>query len=253
MSSSIRPTPIPGLLVFEEFVSPEEEAIILSELEGGGTNSSGASRMVGPIPSTLAASASSAPLPTWKTERHSGVHREKRYGADSELWSRTIREPKHPMPGFVNELVLPKIRRALADLAAGWTPNEGNAIEYRRGHSWLKPHVDDRRKHKELIANLSLAGDCYMTFAPATATATASVAAAPAPVPAAANASVPRAECGNSVVPCVMSSPSGTKVLLRRGTLLVLTGKARYEYTHGIDRQDVLSVRRVSFTLRETA
>jgi alkylated DNA repair dioxygenase AlkB len=247
-------TPIPGLLVFEDFVSPEEESRILSELEGSDTI--GSSSTSGPVPSSL-----SGPSPAWKAERHSGVHREKRYGMDSELWSRTVREPKHPMPAFVHELLLPKIRHALNDHTAGWTPNEGNAIEYCRGQSWIKAHVDDRRKHKELIANLSLAGDCYMTFAPAVASArspAAAAGAASAPsmiAPQAANSASNGTDCcdDHTGLPRVANHASGTKVLLRRRTLLVLTGKARYEYTHAINRDDVLSDRRVSFTLRETA
>lgn len=44
-------------------------------------------------------------------------------------------------------------------------PNDVNAIEYKRdnGH-FLSAHIDDRRKHTEPIANLSLAGDCYMEY-----------------------------------------------------------------------------------------
>jgi alkylated DNA repair dioxygenase AlkB len=252
--------PIPGLLVFEDFVSPEEESRILSELEGSGSN--GSSSTAEPVPSSL----SGPSPPAWKAERHSGVHREKRYGMDSELWSRTVREPKHPMPAFVHDLLLPKIRHALNDLTAGWTPNEGNAIEYRRGQSWIKAHVDDRRKHKELIANLSLAGDCYMTFAPAvvpsrTASAAATAqASAPVSAPSmmamhAGNSASNQSDCCDNDTgwPRVLHHALGTKVLLRRRTLLVLTGKARYEYTHAINRDDVLSARRVSFTLRETA
>jgi alkylated DNA repair dioxygenase AlkB len=251
-------TPIPGLLVFEDFVSPEEESRILSELEG--IVPIGSTSTAEPVPPFLPAPSP----PAWKAERHSGVHREKRYGMDSELWSRTVREPKHPMPAFVHELLLPKIRHALNDHTAGWTPNEGNAIEYCRGQSWIKAHVDDRRKHKELIANLSLAGDCYMTFSPAVVPSRTAVAGAPALVtasspstiaPQAANsASNQNDGCDNDTgLPRVVNHAFGTKVLLRRRTLLVLTGKARYEYTHAIHRDDVLSARRVSFTLRETA
>lgn len=262
-SFSLVPTPIPGLLVFENFVSPEDEAMILSELEGGDTTSGAGT--AGPVPASL-----QALVPAWKSERHSGIHREKRYGMDSELWSRTVKEPKHPMPSFVQLLLLPKLRRALADSTAGWNPNEGNAIEYCRGHSWLKAHVDDRRKHKELIVNLSLAGNCYMTFAraaaPATSSSSPAAAAATAQAPVSVSVtSLVSPQAGNSApnrndfevdenaLPSVLQHPKGAKVLLRRRTLLVLTGKARYEYTHGIDQHDVLSDRRVSFTLRETA
>ena len=42
------------------------------------------------------------------------------------------------------------------------------------------------------------------------------------------------------------------KVHLPHRCLQVLTGKARYEFSHGIDNCDLLSDRRVSLTMRET-
>jgi alkylated DNA repair dioxygenase AlkB len=97
-------------------------------------------------------------------------------------------------------------------------PNEMNVIEYKRSRGdYLKPHMDDRVKYKEPIANLSLAGDCYMTFAK-------------------------ERDCQYPKV----------RVLLKRRTLQILTGKARYEWTHGIEASDILCDRRVSVTMRET-
>jgi alkylated DNA repair dioxygenase AlkB len=100
-------------------------------------------------------------------------------------------------------------------------PNEANAIDYRRkqGH-WLQAHVDDRRLSKEPIANLSLVGDCYMTYC---------------------NQAMHR----NTAV-------KEKRVLLKRGTLQVLTGKARYDFSHAIANTDLLSDRRVSVTMRES-
>lgn len=183
--------PVPGLFLFTDFINEAEEAAILTELDDSGSPQQ------------------------WKVEQHSGTHREKRFGVDHDLWTRQVRPPKHDMPSFVGNLLLPRLERIRA--MNGCVPNECNAIEYRRqlGHS-LKAHVDDRAKHKEPIANLSLAGDCYMTFA---STRDAAVA---------------------------------KKVLLRRRCLVVMTGKARYDYTHGISNEDLLADRRVSLTLRET-
>jgi hypothetical protein len=42
------------------------------------------------------------------------------------------------------------------------------------------------------------------------------------------------------------------KVLLKRSTLQVLTGKSRYDYSHGISNSDLLSERRISVTMRES-
>lgn len=205
---TLRPTtstvePIPGLLVFQDFVTTEEEGRILYELDHD--------------------------TQSWKLECHTGRFREKRFGVDSDLWSRTLKAPQRPMPEFVNAVLLPKLR--CIPVMAGVTPNEGNAIEYRRQDGdWLKAHVDDRRKHKEPIANLSLAGTCYMTFQPASST------------------SGGRRGGGSGG-----ENDGIVRVLLQPRTLVILTGEARYGYTHGIDPRDVLSERRVSFTMRETA
>ena len=42
------------------------------------------------------------------------------------------------------------------------------------------------------------------------------------------------------------------KVFLKRGTLQVLTGRSRYDYSHGILNSDLLSQRRISVTMRES-
>ena len=119
------------------------------------------------------------------------------------------------MPHFFDSIVVEKLKRI--GRMAGCVPNEANAIDYHRkqGH-WLQNHVDDRQLSKEPIANLSVAGDCYMTFR---------------------NERV-RGE--------------SKRVLLPRRTLQVLTGKARYDYSHGICNKDLLSDRRVSITMRES-
>jgi hypothetical protein len=68
--------------------------------------------------------------------------------------------------------------------------------------------------------SLSLAGDCYMTFR---------------------NQAMHR----NLAVP-------EQRVLLKRRCLQVLTGKARYDFSHGISNPDLRSDRRVSITMRES-
>jgi hypothetical protein len=42
------------------------------------------------------------------------------------------------------------------------------------------------------------------------------------------------------------------RVLLKRGTLQVLTGNAGYDFSHAIANSDLLSDRRVSVTMRES-
>ena len=46
--------------------------------------------------------------------------------------------------------------------------------------------------------------------------------------------------------------PSERKVLLKRCALQVLTGKSRYDYSHGITNDDILSEKRISITMRES-
>jgi alkylated DNA repair dioxygenase AlkB len=179
--------PIPGLFLYEEFITSDEETQLIYELDRQSHQD-------------------------WKHEHHSGSHREQRFGVDHDLWSAQTRAPKHEIPHCVQLIILPKLKRIQA--MKGSVPNETNAIDYRRklGHS-LTAHMDDRKKHKEPLVNLSLVGDCYMTF------------------------------CNNHVV---------KKILLKRRTLQIMTGKARYMYTHGIDNEDLLSDRRVSINMRQT-
>ena len=195
--SPIRPTsePLPGLMIFPNFITEEEEAMIIQELDN-------------------------VKQQAWKVQRHSGLHREKRFGVDYDLWSREVRAPKHALPDWIATIVIPKLKR-IATLH-DFTPNDANALEYHRqlGH-WLKDHVDDRKKHKEPIANLSLVGDCYMKFRNT------------------------QSRNRNLAVP-------EKKVLLQRRSLQVMTGSARYDFSHGIQNSDLLSDRRVSVTVRET-
>jgi alkylated DNA repair dioxygenase AlkB len=187
--------PIPGLFIFEDFITEEEEARILQELD----------KMSDQM---------------WKSESHTGSHREKRYGMDHDLWSKEIRPPKYPVPNFIKDIVGPKLKR-IACFPNDCFPNDVNSIDYRRqaGDS-LTAHVDDRKKHKEPIANLSLAGSCYMTY--------------------------------RNVASHRNTAVNEQKVLLKPRCLQILTGKARYEYSHGIQNNDLLSDRRVSVTMRET-
>ncbi len=189
--------PIPGLFVYENFITEEEEALIRKGCVH--TNA----------------------LPAWKQCRFNGKHIGKRWGVHCNLRDRRVDAPEHPLPEVLSQIVFSKLQQLGLPQTRNFWPNEANAIDYRKnqGH-WLKDHVDDRKLSKEPIANLSLAGDCYMTFR---------------------NVSKHR----NLAV-------SEQKVLLKRRCLQVLTGKARYDFTHGIANADLLSPRRISITMRES-
>ena len=189
--------PIPGLYLYREFVSKEDEQQILSELDG----------IAHP----------DAFLP-WKFSRFNGRHRGKRWGVHCNLRDRRVGPATDPLPPFFFNIILPKLIRVAT--MANCTPNEANAIDYNRTNGdYLEDHVDDRQLSKEPIANLSIGGDCYMSF-------------------------INQKKKFGSVEPL--------RVLLPRRTLQVLTGNARYDYSHGIRNQDLVDDRRVSVTMRES-
>ena len=134
--------PIEGLFVFENFITEAEEQGILAELDG---------------------KAFSETFLPWKASKFNGKHLGKRWGVHCNLRDRMVSEAENPLPTFMKQIIIPKLR--LIRQMSGCIPNECNAIDYRRddGH-FLTAHVDDRQLSKEPIANLSLAGDCFMTF-----------------------------------------------------------------------------------------
>lgn len=204
--------PIPGLFVYEDFITEEEELLILNGCCANTNNNN---------------SVGGDAVPAWKPCRFNGNHIGKRWGVHCNLRDRRVDAPEHLLPSVLRDIVFPKLKGVLNALPMGrattknFVPNEANAIDYRRkkGH-WLKGHVDDRKLSKEPIANLSLVGDCYMTFRNV-------------------------ARHRNLAVP-------EQRVLLKRRCLQVLTGKARYDFSHGIANVDLLSDRRVSITMRES-
>jgi alkylated DNA repair dioxygenase AlkB len=198
--------PIPGLFVFENIISVQEEKPILRMLDFEDV------------------------LP-WKMSRFNGISYGKRWGVHCNLRDRRVDSPQHPLPDVIQEFIQSKLAsvketlRMKNVLLGDFQPNEANAIDYRRkeGH-WLQAHVDDRQLSKEPIANLSLVGDCIMTF---------------------------RNQKRRSIS-TQQQQPDVHRVLLRRGTLQLLTGKARYDYSHEIANGDLLSDRRISVTMRES-
>ncbi|CAB9502632.1 Alkylated DNA repair protein alkB homolog 8 [Seminavis robusta] len=196
--------PVPGLLLFEDFITEEEEAQILETLDNPQRHD----------------------FVPWKPSTFNGQHDGKRWGVHCDLKSRQVTaSPKdHPLPWFMDDIIIPRLGTFANLTRRGWIPNEANAIDYRRakGH-YLRNHVDNRQLSKEPIANLSLAGDCYMTFI---------------------NEKQRRKDKN--------ATTTTSRVLLKRRCLQILTGEARYDYSHGIRHQDLLSDRRVSLTMRES-
>jgi hypothetical protein len=190
--------PIPGLFVYEDFITEEEESMILYGIDA-----------IDMLP--------------WKLSKLNGKHIGKRWGVHCNLRDRRVDAPENPLPDILQQIVLPKLKRLIYQNGKKNTtiPNEANSIDYRRkqGH-WLQDHVDDRKLSKEVIFNLSLIGDCYMTFKNI-------------------------AKHRNIAVP-------KQRVLLKRRCLQIITGKSRYDFTHGITNSDLLSDQRISITMRES-
>ena len=184
--------PIPGLFMFYNFISPDEEQTLLKFLDHEGR---------------------------WRFSKFNGNNIGKRWGVHCNLRDRRVDAPEIPLPEVLKDLIFPKLAR-IAQMK-GCIPNEANSIDYRRkqGH-WLHPHVDDRKLSKEPIANLSLAGDCTMTF--------------------------------RNVGKHRNLAASEYRNHLPRRCLQILTGAARYDFSHGISHADLASDRRVSITMRES-
>lgn len=199
---------LPGLHIFEEFISEEEEEAIIRHLDHTRKT-------------TTTADTAAIDLP-WKSSKFNGRHHGKRWGVHCDLRHRKVRPGTDPLPSWIVSIVTRIQELRCMD---GCAPNEANAIDYRRVNGdHLKSHVDDRQLSKEPIANLSLAGDCRMLFR---------------------HEQRGGGQRGDSW-------PMERRVMLKRRTLQVITGRARYDYSHGIENQDLLSDRRLSITMRES-
>jgi alkylated DNA repair protein alkB family protein 4 len=131
--------PIPGLFLFENFINETEEGIIINELDGTNTHDAFKDSV------------------KWKTSNFNGLHEGKRWGVHCNLRDRRVYKEENPLPNFIVNILLPKLRRLKC--MKGCIPNEANAINYRkRRGDYLKSHVDDRQLSKEAIINLSIAG-----------------------------------------------------------------------------------------------
>ncbi|EFJ37518.1 hypothetical protein SELMODRAFT_403903 [Selaginella moellendorffii] len=199
-SSRVQPKPsvMNGYQLVENFISCEEEEKLIFAMDSDARN-------------------------LWKPYSFTGLNNGKSYGLVMALGKRFVEinafvhrkilAPKFEMP-HVLEPIMERMRSI--PLLAEFFPNEMNSLEYIResGH-FLRPHVDDRQLSGTLIVNLSMCGECYMTF---------------------------KRERG--AYEC-------HKIRLKQRSLQILTGDSRYNFTHEIENRDLLSPRRVSITFRE--
>ena len=167
--------------------------------------------------------------PPFKVGQFNGIHYGKRWGVHCNLRDRKVGAAENPLPQYMTSLIYPKIKALGHPKLSTFTMNEANAIEYRRdqGHN-LDHHVDDRILSKEPICNLSLNGSCRMTYTRVQ------------------ERVVKGLKGGGGVI------GEKVKVLLKPRMLQILTGEARYNFSHGIENEDLLSPSRISLTMRES-
>lgn len=236
--------PLPGLFIFKDFISEEDEKNIMKTLDFYDYIETGENNKRKNV---------------WKQTSFNGKHRGKQYGAVCSLRDRKVSAPEHPLPSCIQtmmsnvktklldtvlvqeeKLIKPTQFKKLTTYVTNLKMNEANAIDYRKKNGdYLRKHVDDRQLSKEIIANVSLAGDCYMTFELEKKN---------------------KAMVSSSFLPQQRNgrgrSSTGVevkkKILLERRTLQILTGSSRYDYSHAIANEDLLSERRISITMRES-
>lgn len=223
----IQPTsqPMPGLYQFENFITQEEELQLLQMLDDE----------------------TAADYHPWEVSKFNGKHIGKRWGVHCQLRERRVLVNGHmdqELPKTLQDIVFQKFSQLECLTSRFFLPNEANAIDYRRRNGcWLKDHVDDRKLSKEPIANLSLAGDCIMRFQRQEHRQRQRQ---PSPPPSLSLQQSTHNDNGSGL------GQQEYRVFLPRRSLQVLTGPARYDYTHGITNQDLLSDRRVSITMRQS-
>ena len=145
-----------------------------------------------------------------------------------DLKRRTVAPERRPLPALVRAVAdrMPAAHPALR----GFVPNEANAIVYdRHGGAELLPHVDDRQMSTDLIVNLSLAGDCVMTYVE--------------------DAARDGRRGGWEGVP---AGARRVDVFLPRRSLQVQSGPCRFNFAHSIRNENLRAPRRVSITFRRS-
>lgn len=198
--------PVSGLFIVENFLTDNEERSLINNMLVETT-------------------------PPFKVGNFNGTHYGKRWGVHCNLRDRKVGAAENPLPSYITSLMKPKLSALGHPKLFSFTMNEANAIEYRRaeGHN-LDHHVDDRILSKEAICNLSLNGECYMTYTRVQETTVKGL-----------GGGKEKGVLGEKV-----------KVLLKPRTLQILTGEARYNFSHGIEHEDLLSPSRISLTMRES-
>ena len=171
----------------------------------------------------------------WPEGRTVGPFRLMQWGVryDRELGRyRQQRAGEASTPDFLQFLIerMCEPGRAWSAITANWRPNEGNANSYvRERGDHLRQHFDDRAFSGRIIASVTLLGNSVLSLK-----------------------EYPRSTLGPDIDAgrVVQASPT-RRVPLPSLCLQLLTGDARYNYTHECGVDDLLDPRRVSVVFRQ--
>ena len=210
---------LPGLFLIHDFITEDEENNIIEVLDNNS-------------------------LKTWKISTFNGMCFSKTYGVKTQFGLpdelRLVRQNdasngEQDMPPEFSFLVdrlhhfVALNAQNMANELRDFRPNECNANSYFAAENhYLRPHFDDRTLSGPILMNLSLCGEARMTYAK--------------PL----NASLPTNAIAHGAFGHTVSVP------LPRRCLQLVTGAARWSYTHEIRKEDVLSPRRMSITWRQS-
>jgi len=209
---------LPGLFLIHDFITEDEERDIISQLDDS--------------------------KQTWKISTFNGMCYSKTYGVKTQFGLpdevRLVRQfdasaGEQDVPAEFGYLIdrlhhfVSLHAQSVANELRDFRPNECNANSYFASENhYLRPHFDDRTLSGPILMNLSLAGSARMTYAKPT------------------NASLPTSAIASGTFGHIVCVP------LPRRCLQLVTGAARWSYTHEIRKEDVLSPRRMSITWRQS-
>lgn len=184
-SVSTTPRRPPGLGLIENFISIEEESHLLSFLENQ----------------------------PWKLSQRNGLSETLQWGVLID-YTRPIPQTKRGDKEIPSEFDCLIRRFATHDETCSvWVPNNCNAQRYIKADNHrLTAHYDDRSLSGDIICNVSLVSDCFMTF---------------------------------------RKGLTSFRVFLPRRSASVMARSARFEYTHEIANEDFLGEKRMSINFRQ--
>jgi alkylated DNA repair dioxygenase AlkB len=196
---------IPGLFLLYDFINENEEQLLLTKI---------AEDIKSP----------------WKHSSFNGHCLSKTYGVKTQFGlpgeERLVRKHieelgEYDVPDFftsiinrfealVNDMNIPNLG------GKSFRVNECNINSYSKSAAhYLRPHYDDRALSGPILINLSLVGQCNMTYTKA-------------------------------------STLESTSVHLPPRCLQIVSGEARWNYLHGIKAEDIIDEQRISITWRQS-